>query len=194
MAFGWKNDLTQADVTPEHFWLNRRQIMAGMAAGSILGASTAQAQGLEPTSLEDIESYNNFYEFGTGKDDPARHAHRLNTEGWTIKVDGMVDKPGTYSVADLTSGLTEEERIYRFRCVEAWSMVVPWNGYELRDILDQVGVQSGAKYVAFETANRPDEMPGLRFPVLDWPYVEGCLLYTSPSPRDGATSRMPSSA
>ena len=88
----------------------------------------------------------------------------------------MVDAPGRYSVADLIDGLTVEERIYRFRCVEAWSMVVPWNGFELKDILDKVGVQSEAKYVAFETALRPDEMPGVRYNVLDWPYREGLRL------------------
>ncbi|MEM6306600.1 MAG: protein-methionine-sulfoxide reductase catalytic subunit MsrP, partial [Pseudomonadota bacterium] len=177
MAFRWQNTLTPADVTPEPLWLNRRQIMAGAAAGAILAPAMAKAQdALDPNSFEDITSYNNFYEFGTGKDDPKRNAHTLVTDNWTIEVDGMVDNPGTYSVADLVGDLTEESRIYRFRCVEAWSMVIPWNGFELKDILDRVGVQDGAKYVAFETANRPDEMPGVRFPVLDWPYREGLRL------------------
>jgi sulfoxide reductase catalytic subunit YedY len=139
-------------------------------------ASPALAETLEPNTWEHITSYNNFYEFGTDKEDPAANAHLLNTVGWEIEVDGLVDAPGRYSVASLLEGLSEEERIYRFRCVEAWSMVVPWNGVELKDILDKVGVQSGAKYVAFETANRPDEMPGLRSPVLDWPYREGLRL------------------
>ncbi|MGB1235878.1 MAG: protein-methionine-sulfoxide reductase catalytic subunit MsrP [Planktomarina sp.] len=176
MAFRWKNDLTAADVTPEPLWLNRRQIMAGVAAGAIMGPQMAHAADLEPNSFEDITNYNNYYEFGTGKDDPARNAHTLVTDGWEIQVDGMVDNPGTYSVADLIDGMTIEDRIYRFRCVEAWSMVIPWNGVELKDILDRVGVQSGAKYVAFETANRPDEMPGVRSRVLDWPYREGLRL------------------
>ncbi|MEO0358634.1 MAG: protein-methionine-sulfoxide reductase catalytic subunit MsrP [Pseudomonadota bacterium] len=176
MAFRWTNDLTPADVTPENLWLNRRQLIAGAAAGAILAPSLAQAQALEPNSFEDITSYNNFYEFGTGKEDPAREAHRLTTANWQITVDGMVDNPGTYSVGELIAGLTEESRIYRFRCVEAWSMVVPWNGFELKDILDKVGVQSGAKYVSFETALRPEEMPGVRFPVLNWPYREGLRL------------------
>ena len=87
-----------------------------------------------------------------------------------------MDNPGTYSLADLTDGMTIEERIYRFRCVEAWSMVIPWNGFELNQLLEKVGVQSGAKYVAFETAYRPEEMPGVRFPVVEWPYVEGLRL------------------
>ena len=178
MAHRWTNTLTRADITPEPLWLNRRQLIAGaLGAGAMASiASPALAETLEPNTWEHITSYNNFYEFGTDKEDPAANAHLLNTAGWEIEVDGLVDAPGRYSVASLLEGLGEEERIYRFRCVEAWSMVVPWNGVELKDILDKVGVQSGAKYVAFETANRPDEMPGLRSPVLDWPYREGLRL------------------
>ena len=178
MAHRWTNTLTRADVTPEPLWLNRRQVIAGaLGAGAMASiASPALAETLEPNTWENITSYNNFYEFGTDKEDPAANAHRLNTSGWEIEVDGLVDAPGRYSLTALLEGLREEERIYRFRCVEAWSMVVPWNGVELKDILDKVGVQSGAKYVAFETANRPDEMPGLRYPVLDWPYREGLRL------------------
>ena len=178
MAHRWTNTLTRADVTPEPLWLNRRQLIAGaLGAGATASiASPALAETLEPNTWEHITSYNNFYEFGTDKEDPAANAHRLNTSGWEIEVDGLVDAPGRYSLTSLLEGLSEEERIYRFRCVEAWSMVVPWNGVELKDILDKVGVQPGAKYVAFETANRPDEMPGLRYPVLDWPYREGLRL------------------
>jgi sulfoxide reductase catalytic subunit YedY len=178
MAYRWTNTLTRADVTPEPLWLNRRQVIAGaLGAGAMASiASPALAETLEPNTWEHITSYNNFYEFGTDKEDPAANAHRLNTSGWEIEVDGLVDAPGRYSLTSLLEGVSEEERIYRFRCVEAWSMVVPWNGVELKDILDKVGVQSGAKYVAFETANRPDEMPGLRYPVLDWPYREGLRL------------------
>ena len=178
MAHRWTNTLTRADITPEPLWLNRRQLIAGtLGAGAMASiASPALAETLEPNTWEHITSYNNFYEFGTDKEDPAANAHRLNTSGWEIEVDGLVDAPGRYSLTSLLEGLSEEERIYRFRCVEAWSMVVPWNGVELKDILDKVGVQSGAKYVAFETANRPDEMPGLRYPVLDWPYREGLRL------------------
>jgi len=178
MAHRWTNNLTQADVTPEALWLNRRKVIAGALGAGVLGpiASPAMAQVLEPNSWKDITSYNNYYEFGTSKKDPAENAHLLKTAGWVVEVDGMVDVPGRYSVADLTEGLTEEERIYRFRCVEAWSMVVPWNGFELKDILDKVGVLPDAKYVAFETALRPDEMPGVRYNVLDWPYREGLRL------------------
>ena len=178
MAHRWANNLKHSDVTPEPFWLNRRKVIAGALGAGVLGSisSPAMAQTLEPNSWEDITNYNNYYEFGTNKEDPAENAHRLNTANWVIEVDGMVDAPGRYSVADLIDGLTVEERIYRFRCVEAWSMVVPWNGFELKDILDKVGVQSEAKYVAFETALRPDEMPGVRYNVLDWPYREGLRL------------------
>ena len=178
MAHRWTNNLTQADVTPEALWLNRRKVIACALGAGVLGpiASPAMAQVLEPNSWKDITSYNNYYEFGTSKEDPAENAHLLNTADWVIEVDGMVDAPGRYSVVDLIEGLTKEERIYRFRCVEAWSMVVPWNGFELKDILDKVGVLPDAKYVAFETALRPDEMPGVRYNVLDWPYREGLRL------------------
>ena len=180
MAYRWKNNLTWDDVTPEAHFLNRRQIMAGagglLGAGLIGGATQAQAQALEPNSWEDITTYNNYYEFGTGKEDPARNAHTLTTSPWAVEIDGMVDNPGTYSFEDIMSEVSVEERIYRFRCVEAWSMVVPWNGFELADLLERVGVQDGARYVAFETANRPEEMPGVRVPVLDWPYREGLRL------------------
>ncbi len=179
MANRWKNTLTDKDVTPESVYLNRRQIMAG-AIGAVglgsIGGSLQASTDLEPNSWEDITQYNNYYEFGTGKTDPAANAHTLTTDNWTVKIDGMVDKPGDYAFEDIMKAMTIEERIYRFRCVEAWSMVVPWNGFELADMLNMAGVQSGAKYVAFETALRPDEMPGVRFPVLDWPYVEGLRL------------------
>lgn len=178
MAGRYRSPLTWADVTPKEMYLNRRQIMAG--SGALLGAGLiggqAQAQDLEPNTWEEITNYNNFYEFGTGKDDPAAHAHMMTTEPWEIVVDGLVDNPGTYSFAEIMEGMTVEERIYRLRCVEAWSMVVPWNGFELADLLERVGVQDGAQYVAFETLNRPEEMPGLRFPVLEWPYREGLRL------------------
>jgi len=181
MARRYTPDLTWDDVTPKELYLNRRQIMMGGAAlmGAGLAGRRAQAQDAGDLTLntwEEITSYNNFYEFGTGKDDPARNAHALVTEPWTVKVDGLVDNPGDYSLEDLIGGLSVEERIYRFRCVEAWSMVVPWNGIELADILDRVGVQSGATHVAFETVVQPENMPGVRRRVLDFPYVEGLRL------------------
>jgi len=180
MAYRWINTLTDKDVTPHAAFMNRRQIMGGALAGiglaGIAGRTSAAPEGLEPNSYEDITSYNNYYEFGTGKDDPARYADRLTIEPWTVQIDGLVDKPGAYGFDDIMQQMTIEERIYRFRCVEAWSMVVPWNGFELADLLNMAGVLSGAKYVSFETALRPDEMPGVAYNVLDWPYVEGLRL------------------
>ena len=179
MANRWINRLTDRDVTDEAQYLNRRQIISGAMAGlglAGLGRGAAAQEGLTPNDYEDITQYNNYYEFGTGKDDPAKYAGGLTTAPWTVTIAGMVDKPGDYAFEDIVKAMTIEERIYRLRCVEAWSMVVPWNGFELADLLNMAGVQSGAKYVAFETAYRPEEMPGLRFPVLDWPYVEGLRL------------------
>ena len=176
MAHRWTNDLTRADATPEHVWLNRRQILGAGAAALALGAAPARAETLEPNSWDDITSYNNFYEFGTDKGDPKKYAGALTTAPWSIEIGGMVDRPGTYSIEDILAQMTIEERIYRFRCVEAWSMVIPWNGFEMADLLDMVGVQESAKYVAFETLYRPEEMPGQRTRFIDWPYVEGLRL------------------
>ncbi|MBM06480.1 MAG: protein-methionine-sulfoxide reductase catalytic subunit MsrP [Sulfitobacter dubius] len=179
MANRWINQLTDRDVTDEAIYLNRRQIIGGAAAGlglAGLGQGAMAQEGLTPNDYEDITQYNNYYEFGTDKGDPAKYADALTTAPWTVSIEGMVDKPGDYAFEDIMKAMTVEERIYRLRCVEAWSMVVPWNGFELADLLNMAGVQSGAKYVAFETAYRPEEMPGLRFPVLDWPYVEGLRL------------------
>ncbi len=187
MAGRYKNDLKWSDVTPKQSWLDRRQLMAGagaLALGSIAGPAmaslgakkTSYGEGLDPNPIEDITSYNNFYEFGTGKDDPARYAGALTTDPWSVQIDGLVDKPGEYSFDDILANVTLEERIYRLRCVEGWSMVVPWVGFELADLLNRVGVQASAKYVAFETALRADEMPGTRYPVIDWPYKEGLRL------------------
>ncbi|MEX5727664.1 sulfoxide reductase catalytic subunit YedY [Rhodovulum iodosum] len=179
MAGRWRNTLNWSDVTPEAAYLSRRQIMAGagaLALGGLAGQARAAEGGLEPNTFEEITSYCNFYEFGTGKEDPKRNAGALTVDPWSVKIDGLVDKPGTYDLADILEGVSLEERIYRLRCVEAWSMVIPWVGFELADLLDRVGVQPGAKYVAFETLFRPEEMPGQRAPILDWPYVEGLRL------------------
>ncbi|MEN8842205.1 MAG: protein-methionine-sulfoxide reductase catalytic subunit MsrP [Octadecabacter sp.] len=176
MAFRWKNALTHADVTPEPIWLNRRAVLAGMAGAGALGGSVAAQDSLEPNTWEEITTYNNFYEFGTGKSDPSDNAGDMVTDGWEITIDGMVDNPGTFSLADLVADMTMEERLYRFRCVEAWSMVIPWNGFELADLLNKAGVQSSATHVAFETAVLPDVMPGVQRRVIEFPYVEGLRL------------------
>ena len=180
MANRWKTDLSEGDVTPEATFLNRRQLIAGGMAGlgiaGVAGPASAKSDALTPNSWEEITSYNNFYEFGTDKGDPARNANRMTTEPWAVQIDGLVDRPGSYAFEDIMRKVTVEERIYRLRCVEKWSMVVPWNGFELSDLLEMAGVQSAAKYVAFQTLNRPEEMPGMRYPVIEWPYVEGLRL------------------
>jgi sulfoxide reductase catalytic subunit YedY len=128
-----------------------------------------------PTQRADAIEFNNFYEFGTGKEDPAKYAHEFNPYPWEIKVSGECDNPGTISLEDLVASSKTEERIYRLRCVEAWSMVIPWTGIELASILKKFQPNSRAKYVAFETVVRKDEMRGQRdkFSFIDWPYVEG---------------------
>ena len=175
----FKPELTRADVTPERFWLNRRKLIAALGAGSLAGGfglRTVAQEGLELNSWEQITNYNNFYEFGIGKEDPAQNAGDMSVDPWRVTVDGLVDNPGEYALDELISDIPTEERIYRFRCVEAWSMVIPWNGFELNKLLAKLGVQPEAKYVAFETALLPDVMEGVQFPVLDWPYTEGLRL------------------
>lgn len=180
-----------SDVTPRETWLNRRALLAGAGAG----VATAVARPLvaradagrystsaSPNTLEEITNYNNFYEFGWNKDDPAAYAGALTTDPWSVAIGGLVERPGNYDLADLTRGQSIEERIYRFRCVEAWSMVIPWMGFQLSGLLDRVGVQPGAKYVAFETLYRPEEMPGQRGGGISWPYVEGLRLDEAMNP------------
>ena len=186
----WKNDLNWSDVTPRALWMNRRALIAGAGAMALAGpamakiaaAKSAYSTDEAPNTFEEITTYNNFYEFGTGKEDPARYAGALTTDPWSITIDGMVDRPGTYDLADVVKGQPLEERIYRFRCVEAWSMVIPWIGFELSGLLNRVGVQPGAKYVAFETLVRPAEMPGQQSPILEWPYREGLRLDEAMNP------------
>jgi sulfoxide reductase catalytic subunit YedY len=183
MANRWTQNLTEKDITPESDFLNRRQVVKSLAGvglaglGLAAGTSSSLANGSDITNTwEEITSYNNYYEFGTGKNDPLRYAHQLKTTPWSIVIDGLVERPARYALEDIVGKMTVEERIYRLRCVEGWSMVVPWNGFELADLLNLAGIKNGAKYVAFETALRPDEMPGVSYPVLDWPYVEGLRL------------------
>ncbi len=186
-----------SEVTPKADYLNRRTLMGGaaaLAAGSLLGgaAFAARLSGAPsafstddpPTSLENITSYNNFYEFGFDKGDPERNAGALTTAPWSVKIDGMVGRPGDYALEDVMKSAPLEERVYRLRCVEGWSMVIPWIGFELAALLDRVEPQPSAKYVAFETLVRPEEMPGQRglFQPLDWPYVEGLRLDEAMNP------------
>jgi sulfoxide reductase catalytic subunit YedY len=177
-------DLRWSDVTPKSVFLNRRALLAGAAGLALAGPAAANlvfakskySTDAEPNALEDVTNYNNFYEFGLGKDEPAKYAQGLTVDPWAVRIDGMVEKPGDYELADLLKGVSLEERIYRFRCVEAWAMVVPWIGFQLSDLLNRVGVHPSAKYVAFETLVRPEEMPGQQAAILDWPYREGLRL------------------
>lgn len=184
MTTRFRSEYKYSDVTPKSVFLNRRTFLGAGAALAATGVQAAVpfAEDEEPNRLEDIRAYNNFYEFGTGKDDPARYADALTTSPWSVTVDGMVDNPGDYALEDLLSGLDVQDRIYRFRCVEAWSMIIPWNGIQLSDILNKVGVQSSAKYVAFETLNRPSEMFGQKSSFIDWPYREGLRLDEAMNP------------
>ncbi|XXF76880.1 protein-methionine-sulfoxide reductase catalytic subunit MsrP [Myxococcaceae bacterium GXIMD 01537] len=128
------------------------------------------------TPFEDVTTYNNFYELGLDKDEPARNAHTLKPRPWTVRIEGEVHKPQTVDLDTLLSWFPLEERVYRMRCVEAWSMVIPWLGFPLGELLKRVEPTGRAKYVAFTTLNDPEQLPGLRDPVLDWPYVEGLRL------------------
>ncbi|MEE2609604.1 MAG: protein-methionine-sulfoxide reductase catalytic subunit MsrP [Acidobacteriota bacterium] len=189
--------IASSEITEERIFLNRREFIhsaagatLGVAAGSFSLGKDAEAMSLgqqeilnvqpgpfgtdEPkNSFEDITSYNNYYEFGLDKRDPSRNAHALTTSPWTIRVDGHVAKPADYHIEDLLKGIPFEERVYRLRCVEAWSMVIPWVGFPLSTLINRFQPTSNAKYVEFTTILRLSEMPGARRPVLDWPYVEG---------------------
>jgi len=175
-----------SEITPSARFLNRREFVAGLAAAGTVGlARPSNATPLKAArnpkfsvidkvnSFEDITTYNNFYEFGTGKSDPAQRSAAFKPRPWTVTVSGEAARTGQYTLEDILKPHPLEERIYRLRCVEAWSMVVPWVGFPLGDLIRRFEPTSRAKYVAFKTVMRPSEMPGQRFPVLEWPYVEG---------------------
>ncbi|MDX2205917.1 MAG: protein-methionine-sulfoxide reductase catalytic subunit MsrP [Hyphomicrobiaceae bacterium] len=191
MLFTRRPEIAPSEITPRSVYLSRRELMAGtgalLAGGLVAGeASAAPLEAAKsrfstdekPTAKKDATSYNNFYEFGTDKADPVAYAGKLKTSPWTVKVDGLVGKPADYQLEDILKGVALEERIYRMRCVEGWSMVIPWIGFPLAELLKRVDTQGSAKYVAFETLKRPSEMPGQRgiFQALPWPYVEGLRL------------------
>ena len=188
--------LPHSEVTPESVYLNRRQFMSGtlaVAAGlsvpGMLSAAKLPVPGEtldfvpmpgfstdeEKTPFEDVTRYNNFYEFGTGKGDPAKYADEMTVDPWTVVVEGECERPGKYALEDLLKPHEYQERVYRLRCVEAWSMVIPWIGIPLADILKRLEPTSRAKYVYFETLYDPDQMRGQRslFSTIDWPYQEG---------------------
>lgn len=190
-------DIPSSEITPEDVYVNRRKFMqqAGQAAAAVAlipsALSACEQQGAEVaanvgegapsaappqdavTPYEDATTYNNYYEFGTDKGDPAKNSGNFKPMPWTVQVAGNCAKPGRYDLATLAPKSEVEERVYRMRCVEAWSMVIPWNGVPLRKIIERAQPTANAKFVAFETVQRPAEMPGQRVPVLDWPYVEG---------------------
>ncbi len=183
MRWRFRTELTERDVTPEEVFRARRKFMAAAAGAAVALSGKAVAASRSepalkdtPTRYEDATTYNNFYEFGTRKSDPARLADRLTVSPWQVRIDGLVDRPLELSLDDLLKKMKIEERIYRFRCVEGWAMVVPWNGFMLRDLLRMAGVRKDARYVAFETLLRPSEMPGQKRRLLEWPYREGLRL------------------
>ncbi len=185
-----------SDITPEPVYRARREFLAGIAGIGVAAALAQPAFGEQvmnvslierlqykrnardsttesANSLADITGYNNFYEFGTGKDDPARNAGSLRPRPWSVVVDGECEGKGRYTLEDLLKPHSLEERIYRLRCVEAWSMVIPWVGFPLGELVKRFEPSSRAKFVEFKTLMDPKQMPGQRSNVLDWPYVEG---------------------
>jgi sulfoxide reductase catalytic subunit YedY len=188
----WRPDLGDADATPEGLWLRRREFLALGAAGAVAVAFPRVARGGDPTGAvlpiarkvddaggekptpwDAVTGYNNFYEFGTEKDDPAKNAGSLRPRPWSVAIEGEVKRPQTVDVDALLRWFPLEERIYRMRCVEAWSMVIPWVGLPLGDLVRRLEPTSRAKYVAFQTLLDPSQMPGQKRHVLEWPYVEG---------------------
>ena len=190
-------DVPSSEITAEAQYLARRAFLAraggfgaAFAGAALLGGAgcgtreektaaaggaagrTAQPQADTPNSYEDITSYNNFYEFGTDKSDPKANAGQLRTIPWTVEIDGLVRKPATYAFDDLVKPHAAEERIYRHRCVEGWSMVIPWQGIALRDVIKRLDPLPGARYVQFTTLQDPAQMPGQRRNILNWPYTD----------------------
>jgi methionine sulfoxide reductase catalytic subunit len=196
MLIGKKPDIRTSEITPESVYSRRQALLQAMGfAGASLLPGAARADDIParyrrlqnvrksplstreaPNRFDEVTGYNNFYEFGTDKADPAASSGKFKPKPWSVKIEGEAEVTGTFNFEDLVKPHQLEERIYRFRCVEAWSMVVPWVGIPLGDMLKRFKPTSKARYVAFETVQRPTEMPGMRYPVLDWPYVEGLTM------------------
>ena len=183
-------DIAPSEITDQTLYRQRRDFITGAAAlgaAALLPHSAEAAAKLpnvkkssyqldEPlTPYKDVTTYNNFYEFSTDKDGPAIFSQKFTTRPWTVQVDGLVQKPATFGIEDLLK-FSLEERVYRLRCVEGWSMVIPWVGFSLNEILKRVQPMGSAKFVEFTTLLDPSRMPGQRYPVLQWPYVEGLRL------------------
>jgi sulfoxide reductase catalytic subunit YedY len=183
------DDIPSSAITPESVYLNRRSFIGAagtLALGASLSPSALQAlqatgqtsggQQLKPTSEADATSYNNYYEFGTGKDEPQDQAKNFRTKPWTVSVEGLVKAPKKFALDDLLKGLPLQDRIYRHRCVEAWSMVIPWQGVQLKDVVAKCEPLPSAKFVEFTTLLDPNQMPGQNRDVLPWPYKEAIRL------------------
>ena len=178
-----------SEITPYKTYLTRRQFIQSSIATSIATTLSSNlyathekqdnqysdqlSQNDSLNTYEEITTYNNFYEFGVGKSDPSSNAGQFKSRPWSINIEGLVQKPGVIDLEDLLKDITIEDRIYRLRCVEAWSMVIPWQGFSLQLLIDKVQPLSNAKYIQFETVYRPEEMPGQRRNILQWPYIEG---------------------
>jgi sulfoxide reductase catalytic subunit YedY len=196
-------DIKPSEITSEKNYLNRRDFIRGgaIAGGSLLGGSAVGAvipdtrlgklanvkksrysTSEKANSFEDISTYNNFYEFGLGKEDPFQNAENFKTRPWTIEVSGHAEKTGSFDFDDFMKPFDLEERIYRMRCVEAWSMVIPWVGISLAEVVKHFNPTSKAKYVAFETLNDRKQMPGISGRSLDWPYREGLSIAEATNP------------
>ena len=176
------DQIRSSEITKESDYLSRRKFVvaagiatAGLVASGRLVAAIAPAkrQDDKPNSWDEITQYNNYYEFGTDKEDPYQNAQKFRTRPWTVKVDGLVKKPAEYHFEDLVKPYKLEDRVYRFRCVEAWSMVIPWQGIPLAEMIKRFEPLPSAKFVQFTTIYAPDQMPGQREAILPWPYVEG---------------------
>ena len=195
--------IPSSEITPESVYLDRRTVLRGLGAGLVTslvgcdGKAEARAEVMPSatmpaaipnlktwpgssqetkTSYRDVTGYNNFYEFGTAKGDPALRSGRFKPKPWTLEISGEAEVTGRFDLDDLLKGITLEERIYRLRCVEAWSMVIPWLGFPLARLLREAGPTSQAKYVRFESLNDPKRFPGQRDRLYQWPYVEGLRL------------------
>ncbi len=194
----FRSDIPASEITPQNIYLNRRALLLGagaaLAAGPAMAAAEADHAPLpaarnaafsvddKPTSFEDVTTYNNFYEFGLDKGDPAAYAPKMKVRPWTVEIGGEVAKPGTYDIETLLKLAPMEERVYRMRCVEAWSMVIPWIGYPFSALMKAVEPNASAKFVVFETAQDEASMFGLRRRVIDWPYTEGLRMDEAANP------------
>jgi sulfoxide reductase catalytic subunit YedY len=200
------SDIRSSEITPENLYHNRRDFIKMASAALGIAAATTFVPGCapsssssvsaqaklgpfdtaeKPTPFEDITTYNNYYEFGTDKADPARNSKNFKPRPWTVKVEGLVKKPASYSLDDLVKGFTMQDRIYRMRCVEAWSMVIPWMGFPLADLVKRLEPLPSAKFIEFKTLVDPNQFPEQRrslFKVLDWPYIEGLRMDEAMNP------------